>query len=222
MTCAFRVAFARGSSYRRLVSFLDRNVFPRINDFALGPEVDPFRAAVAGGARGRILEIGAGTGLNARHYPEGAEVIAVEPSEGMRRRARDRLRSPHIRASIDIIDGRVEALPFDAGSFDAVVLTFVLCSVKDIGVSLREIRRVLRPGGELRLVEHVVSPDPGLARWQRRLRPLWMTLLGGCDPCRDIEADLKRAEFTTEGIESVKLPLPKLARAGLIGSAIRV
>jgi ubiquinone/menaquinone biosynthesis C-methylase UbiE len=212
------------------VGFFDQNVFPRINDFALGPEVDSLRAAVAGGARGRILEIGAGTGLNARHYPEGAEVIAIEPSEGMRRRARERLKSQNqnqnqnqkIQASIDLRDGRVEALPFDAASFDAVVLTFVLCSVKDLGAALGEIRRVLKPGGELRLVEHVKSPDPGIARWQRRVRPVWMTLLGGCDPCRDIEGDLARAEFNTKGLESVKLPLPKLARAGILGSAIRL
>ncbi|HLM73627.1 MAG TPA: class I SAM-dependent methyltransferase, partial [Polyangiaceae bacterium] len=158
------------------MGFFDQNVFPRINDFALGSEVDSLRAAVAGGARGRILEIGAGTGLNARHYPVGAEVVAIEPSEGMRRRAHERLKSPNIRASIDLRDGRVEALPFDAASFDAVVITFVLCSVKNIGIALGEVRRVLRPGGELRLVEHVKSPDPGVARWQRRVRPVWMML----------------------------------------------
>jgi SAM-dependent methyltransferase len=204
------------------VGFFDQNIFPRINDFALGPEVDSLRAAVAGGARGRILEIGAGTGLNACHYPEGAEVVAIEPSEGMRRRAHERLKSPKIRASIDLRDGRVEALPFDAASFDAVVITFVLCSVKNIDSALGEIRRVLRPGGELRLVEHVKSPEPGVARWQRRVRPVWMMLLGGCDLCRDTESDLKRADFNTEGLESIKLPMPKLARAGLLGSAIRL
>jgi len=204
------------------VGFFDQNVFPRINDFALGSEVDSLRAAVAGGARGRILEIGAGTGLNARHYPEGAEVVAIEPSEGMRRRAHERLKSPNVRASIDLRDGRVEALPFDAASFDAVVITFVLCSVKNIGSALGEVRRVLRPGGELRLVEHIKSPDPGVARWQRRIRPVWMTLLGGCDPCRDVEGDLKRADFDTESLRGIKLPLPKLVQAGILGAAIRL
>lgn len=203
------------------MGFFDQKVFPRINDFALGPEVDPFRAEVAGGAKGRILEIGAGTGLNARHYAAGAEVVAVEPSEGMRRRARDRLRQEGVRAAIDLVDGRVEALPFDAGRFDVVVVTFVLCSVKVLESALGEIRRVLRPGGELRLVEHVKSPDPGLARWQQRVRPVWMTLLGGCDPCRDVAGELERADFDTASLKRVKLPLPKLARAGLLGSAIR-
>jgi SAM-dependent methyltransferase len=203
------------------VGFFDQNVFPRINDFALGSEVDSIRAEVAGGARGRILEIGAGTGLNARHYPAGSEVVAVEPSEGMRRRARDRLHKEDVRGSIELLDGRVEALPFDAASFDVVVLTFVLCSVGDLEVALGQIRRVLRPGGELRLVEHIKSPDPGIARWQRRVRPVWMMLLGGCDPCRDVESGLKRADFDTKGLRGIKLPLPKLARAGLIGAAIR-
>ena len=204
------------------MGFFDQNVFPRINDFALGPEVDSLRAAVAGGARGRILEIGAGTGLNARHYPEGAEVIAIEPSEGMRRRALDRLKRKPVNSSVLLRDGRVEALPFDAASFDAVVLTFVLCSVKELSVALREIRRVLRSGGELRLVEHIKSPDPGVARWQRRIRPFWMTLLGGCDPCRDVEGDLKRADFDTESLRGIKLPLPKLVQAGILGAAIRL
>jgi ubiquinone/menaquinone biosynthesis C-methylase UbiE len=102
-----------------------------------------------------------------------------------------------------------------------VVLTFVLCSVKDLGAALAEVRRVLAPGGAVRLVEHVKSPDPSTAAWQARLRPIWMTLLGGCDPTRDIARDLERAGFDTSGLRPVDLPLPRLARAGVIGEAVR-
>lgn len=200
---------------------LDQYVFPRINDFVLGSAVDPIRAEVASGARGAILEIGAGSGLNARHYPAGVRVSGVEPSEGMRARARVRVQSPAVRAAVRIEDGRAEALPFDAGSFDTVVFTFVLCSVKDVADVLAEARRVLRPGGALRLAEHVKSPDRSIAAWQTRLRPVWMTLLGGCDPTREIKLDLERAGFDPSGVRNVDLPLPRLARAGVIGEAIR-
>lgn len=203
------------------MQLLDQLVFPWINDLVLGRAMDPVRAEVVGGARGRVLEIGAGSGLNARHYPDNANVSAIEPSAGMRRRAEARLRDPSVRAAIRVEDGRVEELPFDAGSFDAVVFTFVLCSVKDLTRALAEVRRVLAPGGTLRLVEHVKSPDPFIASLQTRLRPVWMTLLGGCDPTREIARDLDRAGFDTTGIRAIDLPLPRLARAGVIGEAIR-
>jgi ubiquinone/menaquinone biosynthesis C-methylase UbiE len=200
---------------------LDQLLFPLINDLVLGPRMDPVRAEVVADVRGHILEIGAGTGLNARHYPAGAKVFAIEPSPGMRKRADARLRDPQIRAAIRVEDGRAESLPFDAATFDAVVITFVLCSVKDLNAAIAEIRRVLRPGGALHLVEHIKSPDPSIAAWQTRLRPIWMTLLGGCDPTREIARDLDRAGFDITPLRPLDLPLPRLARAGLIGSAIR-
>jgi SAM-dependent methyltransferase len=209
------------SRYPPGVLLFDQLVFPWINDFVLGRAMDPVRAEVVGGARGHVLEIGAGTGLNARHYPNDAKVSAIEPSAGMRRRAEARLRDPAVRAAIRTINGRAEELPFDAGSFDAVVLTFVLCSVKDLTRTLAEVRRVLAPGGTLRLVEHVKSPDPRTASLQTRLRPLWMAVLGGCDPTREIARDLDRAGFDTSGLRAIDLPLPRLARAGVIGEAIR-
>lgn len=204
------------------MSFLDQHVFPLVNDAILGASMDRIRAEVASGAHGSVLEIGAGTGLNARHYPADARVRGIEPSAGMRGRAADRLHAPSVRASVQIEDGRAEALPFDAGSFDCVLFTFVLCSVKDVSSVLREARRVLRPGGALRLVEHVKSPNASIAAWQSRLRPLWMTLLGGCDPTREVRLDLERSGFDVAGVRSVELPLPRLASAGILGEAIRI
>ncbi len=201
---------------------LDQYFFPHVNDFILGRDsVFGLRERVAGGARGRVLEIGAGTGLNARFYSEEAEVIAIEPSDGMRLRAERRIRNERIRAKLSLQDARAERLPFDSGSFDAVVITFVLCSVKNLEASLLEARRVLKRGGELRLVEHVKHPEQRMAKLQRQLRPIWMTVFGGCDPVRDIKEELRRLDFDVSSINLIELPLPKLVAAGVIGRAIR-
>lgn len=202
---------------------LDDVVFPWINDMALGKATVPLRKAVAGPAEGRILEIGAGTGMNFRHYGENADVIAIEPASGMRKRALRTLKeqAPRVRASIRVEDADARWLPFDAGSFDAVVATFVFCSVKDLDTTLREVSRVLKKGGSLRLVEHVASPDPSMLRWQKRLRPVWMQLLGGCDPTRDIRGALASHGFVVGDVAPVELPLPSLARAGVLGVAIK-
>jgi ubiquinone/menaquinone biosynthesis C-methylase UbiE len=194
---------------------LDREVFPWINDRVLGANVRHLRREIVSGARGQVLEIGAGTGLNFEHY-EASSVVAVEPNEGMRRRAEGRARE-----GVLVLDGRCEALPFPEASFDAVVSTFVFCSVRDLPASLREIRRVLRPGGVLRLVEHGASSDRLEGGLQRLVRPLWRTVLGGCDPTRDIHAALIEAGFDVAGVSRCDLPLPYLARPGFFGAATR-
>jgi ubiquinone/menaquinone biosynthesis C-methylase UbiE len=201
---------------------LDDILFPRINDFALGEATASLRAEVAGGARGKTLEIGAGTGLNFRHYPAGAKVVAIEPAPGMHARAARRARAPEVRASVEVSDANALRLPFADAQFDTVVASFVLCSVKDLDTALAEVRRVLVPGGAFRLVEHVASPDPSMRAWQRRIRPVWTRLLGGCDPVRDVRAALGRAGFSIEGIRDVELPLPSIVRAGILGEALRV
>jgi len=198
---------------------LGERIFPWINDFALGSKVEPLRSRVVGGARGRTLELGAGTGLNFPHYPAGVEVVAVEPAEGMRKRAEERARQGGLRARVEVVEGRAGSLPFDAGSFDTVVFTFVLCSVDGLDKALGEARRVLRSGGELRLAEHVLSGDKTLARVQRWLDPAWSFALGGCRLTRDVRQELERAGFDVGEIVDVELPLPLPARAGVWGAA---
>jgi SAM-dependent methyltransferase len=202
------------------VSLFDDHVFPWINDLALGRAVDPIRARIAGGAAGRVLEIGAGTGLNFAHYPRGAEVVAVEPLEGARRFAERRGRVP---PSLRLVAGKARELPFDAGSFDAVVITFTLCSIRDegVGAALAEVRRVLRPGGEVRIAEHVRSPEAGMLRLQRRLEPVWRVVFGGCSLLRDPRGELERAGFDVTDLADVALPLPGPARPGQVGVARR-
>lgn len=205
------------------MSILEDIVFPRINDAFLGQRFDEIRARVAGGASGRVLEIGAGTGLNFRHYPSSTSVVAVEPAPGMRRFAERRGRVAEARAAIELIEGRAKSLPFDAGSFDTVVITFTLCSIKDegIGPALAEVRRVLRPGGRVRIAEHVKSPAAGLLAIQRTLNPVWRVAFGGCTLLRDVRAELDRAGFDPSGLEEIELPLPAPARPGLVGEALR-
>src|SRR4051794_9047345 len=127
-------------------------------------------------ARGRVVEIGAGTGLNLRHYPEGLdELILLEPEPAMRRKLARRA-GP----GVQIVDAVAEQLPFADGSVDTVVSTLVLCTVDDPQRALEEIARVLRPDGELLFVEHVRAESPRLARWQDRLREPWQRFACGC------------------------------------------
>ncbi|HEY8424551.1 MAG TPA: methyltransferase domain-containing protein [Limnochordales bacterium] len=153
------------------------------------------RAEIAGGATGRVLEIGAGTGANLPHYPAEAVLVAVEPNAHMLRRAR-RKAAGHGRGAT-WVQAAAEALPFADESFDTVVSTLVLCSVTDPEVAARELWRVLRPGGTLRLVEHVRAEDPALARWQDRVTPVWRLIGAGCHPNRPTLAILERAGFVT-------------------------
>ncbi|WP_324669344.1 class I SAM-dependent methyltransferase [Geochorda subterranea] len=153
------------------------------------------RAEIAGGATGRVLEIGAGTGANLPHYPAETVLVAVEPNAHMLRRAR-RKAARHGR-SVRWVEAAAEALPFEDRSFDTVVSTLVLCSVTDPGAAARDLWRVLRPGGTLRIVEHVRAEDPALARWQDRVTPVWRRLGAGCHPNRPTLAILERAGFET-------------------------
>jgi SAM-dependent methyltransferase len=126
-------------------------------------------------ARGRVLELGAGTGLNLRHYPDGVDLVVSEPDPAMRGRLQRRAAG---RATV--VDAGAEALPFADGSFDTVVSTLVLCTVGDPDAALREIRRVLAPDGRLLLIEHVRASAPRLARRQDRLAGVWHAVAMGC------------------------------------------
>jgi ubiquinone/menaquinone biosynthesis C-methylase UbiE len=134
------------------------------------------RRALLASARGRVLEIGAGTGLNLAHYPDAVtELVLAEPEPGMRARLLRR-----VAGRAEVVAAPAEALPFPDGSFDCVVSTMVLCTVEDVAASLAEIRRVLRPGGQLLFAEHVRASSPELARWQDRLEAPWRAFGAGC------------------------------------------
>lgn len=163
----------------------------------------PWRHELLAGLRGSVIEIGAGTGDNFAHYPPEARVIALEPDPHMLQRARralDALGAPNI----ELHRGPAEQLLFADASFDAAVSTLVLCTVRDLPRSLAEIRRVLRPGGELRYIEHIRS-DGLFGRIQDFIKPVWKWLSAGCEPNRRTEQALRDAGFEIVSLEHRKL-----------------
>jgi ubiquinone/menaquinone biosynthesis C-methylase UbiE len=150
------------------------------------------------GLRGRVIEVGAGNGLNFAHYPsEVEEVVAVEPEPYLRARAREAAATASVK--VTVVDGDADTLPGRDGEFEAAVFSLVLCSVPDPARALAEARRVVGPGGELRFYEHVRARDPRLARWQDRLaRRVFPAIGGGCHPNRDTEAAIAAAGFEME------------------------
>jgi len=148
-----------------------------------------WRQWLAGGARGRVLDIGCGTGRTLPYYAADVTVIGVDPARDVLKRAA--LRSPSAR----LVQARAEALPFRDGAFDTVVSGLVFCSVGNPRRGFAEIRRVLAAAGELRMMEHVRSPVPWRARLEDRIQPLWTRLTGGCHPNRDTEAAVEASGF---------------------------
>ncbi|MEU8508104.1 class I SAM-dependent methyltransferase [Streptomyces brevispora] len=164
------------------------------------------RAELLSGLSGRVIEIGAGNGLNFGHYPTTvSEVVAIEPERTLRQLA--------VRAAlgagipVDVVPGTAEALPVRDETFDAAVVSLVLCTVRDVRRSLAEIRRVLRPGGELRFFEHVRADDRAMAATQRVLdRTFWPLLTGGCHTSRDARAAIEAAGFVVERQRGIRIP----------------
>jgi ubiquinone/menaquinone biosynthesis C-methylase UbiE len=152
------------------------------------------------GLSGRVIEVGAGNGLNFQHYPDTVtEVVAVEPEDRLRALAEEAAaRSPVL---IEVIAGHGDALPFDDASFDAAVVSLVLCSVPEPGHFLAEVRRILKPGGELRFFEHVRSVRPLLGVFQDAITPLWSAIGGGCHLNRDSRAAINAAGFEIDELD---------------------
>ena len=172
-------------------------------------------------ARGRVLEIGAGTGRNIPHYTRAVdEVVLTEPLEAMARRAERRL-ARHGRRG-HVVRASAEELPFEDASFDTVVSTMVLCSVGDVPATLEEIGRVLRPGGRLLFLEHVRSEEPRVARRQDRLHGPWAWFARGCRCNQHTVELLEASPLAVERLERATLPAaPSIVRPIVLGSAIR-
>jgi SAM-dependent methyltransferase len=161
------------------------------------------RARLFDGLRGDVLEIGAGTGANFPHYPTGVRVVAFEPDPHMLKRAQARLLELG-RTDIDVRLAPAEALPVDHASVDAVVSTLVLCTVGDVPRAIAEIKRVLRPGGELRFIEHVRG-EGAMGRGQDIAQPVWGWCAAGCQLNRRTEQSLRDAGFTIEQLDHKKM-----------------
>jgi ubiquinone/menaquinone biosynthesis C-methylase UbiE len=176
------------------------------------------RRALLEQARGRVLEIGVGTGLSLPHYPPVDELVATDPSEPMLRRARRR--AADAGREVAFVKAPAEQLPFEDDSFDTVISMVVLCTVQDQRLALQEIRRVLRPTGQFLFSEHVRSEDPKRARWQDRLEPVWGAVANGCHPNRRTLDAISEAGFDVSAVEEGELPgVPALVRPYVSGRA---
>ena len=182
-----------------LKRWYDAHVMPRLITCACGQEgIERRRREIVPLARGRVLELGCGGGLNQQFYEAGriSAFAGIDPHEKLLEGARARA-SAHGWDG-DIRAGVAEDLPFATGSFDTVVCTYTLCSVDDPERVLAEVRRVLAPGGRLLFLEHGRAPDQAVARWQERIEPVWKPLAGGCHLTRPVGAALRAAGFAVE------------------------
>jgi ubiquinone/menaquinone biosynthesis C-methylase UbiE len=183
------------------MGFYAQVIVPLLCDFGLDrPFVARRRRELLAHAGGDILEIGFGTGLNLPYYPPHVrKITTVDPNVGMYRRARRRIKQTGIEVDRRLLGG--EKLPFEDGTFDCAVSTFTLCSIEDVAQALREVYRVLKSGGEFLFLEHGLSPEPGVQKWQRRLNRLQMRLAGGCRLDRDIRALVAAHPFSSVELE---------------------
>ena len=192
------------------MNLYERYVLPRMIDFACGMgAVMKTRAQVVPLAEGKVLEIGIGTGLNLSFYDPAkvSEIVGVDPAVDMSPLARER--AAQITIPVKTIALELGQIQAEDASFDSIVCTFTLCTIPDASAALREMRRVLKPGGKLLFSEHGLAPDLPVVRWQNRITPLWKPLAGGCHLNRDIAALITAGGFNIRDIQSSYLKGPK-------------
>ena len=185
-----------------------RWLLPRLLDLAMrNKQATRYREKLVPRAAGRVLEIGAGSGLNLPFYGRGvSRLYALDPSVALIGMARGKQRQD---CPVEFLERSAEELPLASGSIDTVVSTWTLCTIPDALKALREARRVLVPGGTLIFVEHGRAPDPAVAAWQRRLDPLWTRIAGGCHLDRPIAGLVRRAGFEICELENEYLKGPR-------------
>lgn len=183
-----------------------RIIFPQLLDLALsGERMERYRRQLLAHVQGAVLEIGFGTGLNLPCYPEHIrKITGVDPNPGMGSLARRRIASSPIAVDWQVADA--QELPFPSQSFDSVVSTWTLCSIPNVAKALGEIRRVLRAGGKLFFLEHGLSEDPQVQRWQNCLNPIQKVIADGCNLNRDMARLIREAGFRFEQLERFYMP----------------
>jgi SAM-dependent methyltransferase len=203
------------------VGFYGEQVVPRIVNKACGTKAaEPLRRRVCAGLAGDVVELGFGSGHNVPFYPAAVtRVTAVEPSDVGWRLAAERVKAAAVPVLRSGLDG--QSLPFPDDGFDAALSTWTLCTIPDAAAALREVRRVLRPGGTLHFLEHGLAPDERVRRWQRRLEPVQYRVAGGCHLTRPIVDLLTDAGFTLGEVDVFyEQGAPKFAGADSLGTAV--
>jgi ubiquinone/menaquinone biosynthesis C-methylase UbiE len=205
------------------MSLWSNSIFPRFLDWSArdNKELRDLRTRALAPARGRVLELGFGTGLNLPHYPPlVTEIVAVDPNPGMSRIAHRRMQE--LGKVVEHHQISAESLPFDRGSFDSVVCTLTLCSIPNVSSALAEVTRVLKPGGQFLFFEHGRHSELSVAKWQDRLNPLWKTIFDGCHINRDIAQLVDRAGLTLCGMEHPRMRAPRIVGYVYLGRAQRL
>ena len=191
------------------MGFYEERILPHLVHASMRQETfSAYRRRVVSQARGRVLELGVGSGLNLPHYTTNAtRIIALDRSARLLAMARARRQDAVV--PIRFIKGTAEALPLASESIDTVIVTWALCSIADVMAALREARRVLTPSGALVFVEHGRSPDTRVRRWQDRLTPAWKRVSGGCHLNRPVPELLESAGFRLEHVETGYMAGPR-------------
>ena len=203
------------------MSWYEERMLPHMINFACSASPNQKqRQKIVPEAAGEILEIGFGSGLNVPFYdqPKVKKIWALEPSEGMRRKAQPAVDETEL--DIEFIELPGEQIPLDDNSVDTVLVTYTLCTIPDTALALEGIRRVLKPEGRLLFCEHGKAPDENVQRWQNRLNPAWSKIAGGCQMNRDIPALLKEGGFRIKVDERMYIPGAKILCYNYWGSAV--
>ena len=191
-------------------NWYERHILPTALDVVCGmPMMGRMRQLVVPRARGRVLEVGIGTGLNMRYYDKSlvTRITGLDPALQLHPLARERIAQSGL--LVDLVGVSAEKIPLPDASYDTVLITYTLCTIPNPQAALLEMRRVLAPNGRLLYCEHGRAPDASVHRWQTRLQPLWGPVAGGCQLGRDIPALLTEAGFALPDLQTRYLPGPR-------------
>ena len=203
-----------------MIRLYERFVLPRLTNAACGlKQIGEQRSRVVPEARGRVVEIGVGSGLNLPFYePSQVEGLwGIDPSPEMLKLAEGRAADAPF--AVTLLEARGEAIPLDSGSIESAVSTYTLCTIPDPVAALKELARVLKPAGRLLFAEHGRAPDLPVSKWQARLTPIWKKLAGGCHLNRDIPELLRTSGFEILRLETGYIAGPKLVSFNFVGAA---
>jgi len=190
------------------MSFYQERILPHLIQMSMKQEhFEPYRRRAVSAARGRILEIGVGSGLNLPLYERGTQVVGLDPSTKLLSMARQATADRS--QSIELIEGSAESLPLPDHEFDTVVTTWTMCSIPDLPKALAEVRRVLKADGKLVFAEHGRAPEAAVVRWQNALTPVWRRIGGGCHLNRPIDQLIVAAGFRIEGLKTGYMKGPR-------------